>query len=513
MAGNQHLFDLIHSLTRNEKGYIRKQVKAHGGEQTKNTMKLFDLIDKQQAYDERVIRQVFKNTSLAAHLAEAKYYLQKQILKSLQQFHSTTSVDMRLLGYLQQIEVLSSRALYDLSLATCRKARTLARKHEKHRFLLSILHMERDIYWNQQANKNIQSLFLETYQEEAKVLEALQRHHELSKSAQSNYNAFKVHGLGWSKADKDRLKESVPLFKKLQAKSTSSFDNSREIHHGLHTYFWMNKDLMKAYEIIASSIGQYHQNKDRFGDRLFLKNYLMLLHQYASIAAKLGKYTEMNSVLKDMEAVRKFIPKKQLTKDVINLLNQFYYVTKTNYHLHTCTFKEGVKFVQLSETQAYLSHMKGNIDRSFEVVLKMNICGLYMGDGRYKDAVSWNYEIINGNYGRLRNDLYALARIHQLVIHYELDNTDLLQSLLTSTGNYLRVRKYTLKFEPIVLEHLSVFSPTLAPAEKQKQFKSLRKKLAPLAKDEFEKMAFEDFDFLGWVEEKLHTAYSKSKGV
>ncbi|MCB0428707.1 MAG: hypothetical protein H6585_11590 [Flavobacteriales bacterium] len=508
MPANQHLFDLIRSLSRNEKGYIRKQVRVHGGDETRNTMKLFDLIDRQQVYDEEAVRHAFKNTTVAKHLPEAKYYLQKQIMKCLQQYHSSLTVDMKLLGYLQQIDILSSRALYDLSLATCRKARSLAKKHEKYRFMLSILHMERDIYWNQQANKNVQALFLETYQEEAKVLEALQEHHRLSRSAQSNYNAFKVHGQGWSKADKERMEEHVPLLKKLQTKGSASFDISREIHHGLHTYFWMNKDLVKALDIIATSVKQYQENSDRFTDRLFLKNYLILLNQYAFVSAKLGKWEVMDKALKDMESLRSTLTKKQLTRDVINLLNQFYYVNKTNAFLQRRAFKEGVKFIRSDEARTYLNHMEGNIDRSFAVVLKMNIASLYMGNRQYKEALPWNYEVVNGNYGRLRGDLYVLARVFQLVIHYEIGNEDLLQSLVNSTRNYLRNRKRTLKFESCVLEHLSIFSPTLDPTERQKQFKALRKKLAPLAKDEFERVAFEDFDFLGWIDE--HTAYSKS---
>ncbi|MCB0397626.1 MAG: hypothetical protein KDD36_13310 [Flavobacteriales bacterium] len=500
MPGSNHLFDLIHSLTQNEKGYIRRHARTHSQGMTKNTMKLFDLMDGQRVYDERAIREAFRNTSVSRNLAEAKYYLQRMILKNLQQFHAATSVDMKLLGYLQQIEILSSRALYDLSLATCRKARTLAMKHEKYKYMLSILHLERDIYWNQQANGNIQALFLKTYEEEARVLEALQEHHRLTRSSESNYNAFKVYGQGWSKADKERLEENLPVFQKLQSTESSSFDNSREVYHGLHTYFWMNKDLLKAHEFISKSVKQYQKNKDRFPDRLFLKDYLMLLNQFAFVSAKLGKGKAMDEALREMESVRDTLPKKQLTKDVLNLLNQFYYVNKINAFLQRGTFAEGVKFVGAKETRMYLENLEGNIDRSFEVVLKMNIATLYMGAGRFREALHWNYEVINGNYGRLRSDLYVLARIFQLVIHHELGNADLLQSLISSTRNYLRNRKRVLKFESLILEHIGVFSLTLDPAEKQKQLKSLRKKLAPLAKDDFEKVAFEDFDFIGWIE-------------
>ncbi|MCB0397628.1 MAG: hypothetical protein KDD36_13320 [Flavobacteriales bacterium] len=64
-----------------------------------------------------------------------------------------------------------------------------------------------------------------------------------------------------------------------------------------------------------------------------------------------------------------------------------------------------------------------------------------------------------------------------------------------------------MKFESLVLEHINGFSLTLDPAEKQKQLKSLQKKLTPLAKDDFEKVAFEDFDFIGWVDkiQQQHT--------
>jgi len=126
------LFRFIKSLTAAEKRYFKLFAGRHVIGQKNEYLKLFEAFDKQDIYNELVIRKSFRQLKARNSFAIAKNRLYETILKSLDSYHSESSVDVLLRSQLHYTEILYKKSLYEESLKMLHRTRKLALKYEKH---------------------------------------------------------------------------------------------------------------------------------------------------------------------------------------------------------------------------------------------------------------------------------------------------------------------------------------------------------------------------------------------
>ncbi|HXC06749.1 MAG TPA: hypothetical protein VNZ86_18455, partial [Bacteroidia bacterium] len=146
MKSSDDLYQLIKSLTRNEKGYFKKSAGMHVIGTQNNYVRLFDAIDNQSEYDEQKLVQHFKGETFIQHLPSEKIYLYNLLLKSLKEYHSGISVEAELNGMLHSIEILFDKGLFKACHKLLKKAEKIALQYEKHLILLRIYDWEAVIY-------------------------------------------------------------------------------------------------------------------------------------------------------------------------------------------------------------------------------------------------------------------------------------------------------------------------------------------------------------------------------
>jgi len=83
MTPSLHLFEHIKLLSPSEKRYFKLCAAAIGGNEQSSYLKLFDAIDKMEVYDEKLLKEQFKNERFIKQLSVLKNYLQQAIIKSL----------------------------------------------------------------------------------------------------------------------------------------------------------------------------------------------------------------------------------------------------------------------------------------------------------------------------------------------------------------------------------------------------------------------------------------------
>jgi hypothetical protein len=81
-------FQLVHSLSRNEKRYFKLFSGLVKGQ--KNYLEIFEIMEKQQFYDEEALKKKLAKKPYAKQLTYEKHYLRKMILKALRSYHSST---------------------------------------------------------------------------------------------------------------------------------------------------------------------------------------------------------------------------------------------------------------------------------------------------------------------------------------------------------------------------------------------------------------------------------------
>ena len=123
---SDNLHRLIKSMSKPEKRYFKVFCSRHIIGDENNYEVLFDAIDKQETYDEEKLLRKFKGKGFTERFSIAKNRLYVAILKSLDAFHSSSSVEAQLQRQLHAVEILYNKSLYDQSLKLLNSARKVA---------------------------------------------------------------------------------------------------------------------------------------------------------------------------------------------------------------------------------------------------------------------------------------------------------------------------------------------------------------------------------------------------
>jgi hypothetical protein len=106
--------------------------------------------------------------------------------------------------------------------------------------------------------------------------------------------------------------------------------------------------------------------------------------------------------------------------------------------------------------------------------------------------------------------MHCYSRILQLILHYEMDNTELVNSLLRSTYRYLSKRKRIYEFEEVMLGSMKKIIQTGGGEKTKEIFTDLKTELEKIKSDPYKKHAMDHFDYISWLDEKLRSKRQRS---
>jgi hypothetical protein len=137
MKPSTELFELVKSLSKSEKRFFKLSSSLQQGD--KNYLKIFEVIDKQDEYNEDAIKLQYDGETFVKHLPSEKNHLYRLILKSLRAFHADNSISSILKQELKNIEILYKKALYRECNKFLVRAKRLARDYEKFYYLFELI--------------------------------------------------------------------------------------------------------------------------------------------------------------------------------------------------------------------------------------------------------------------------------------------------------------------------------------------------------------------------------------
>jgi hypothetical protein len=138
------LFQLIHSLHRTEKGYVKKYCSRHIVGDGNDYLRLFDAIDAQSSYDDKGLRAALADTPMIKRLPSVKNYLYQQILEAMRAYHAAKSPEREITELLLDADFLWEKALYDQAMRRVRKAKELCVAHDEYGFWLKTISWEKN---------------------------------------------------------------------------------------------------------------------------------------------------------------------------------------------------------------------------------------------------------------------------------------------------------------------------------------------------------------------------------
>ena len=490
MTPSEDLHQLIQSLTMQEKRYFKMFATAsYMREGQNNYIRLFDAVEKQKEYDEEKIKAKFKGETFIKHLPSEKNYLFSLIQKSLRQYHARANVDVTIKELLIDAEILYEKSLYSHCGKIISKAKKLAYKYERFTFTPEIIRIESRLY----DMKGLDAL-AEEERVALQKMETINRYRTLSnKTAQMTASAHHL-----------RKKSELESFDKFMSNTLLKNEDKADSFTAKIYFFYINgvyhemkDDLLKSYNFRKRFVEIMEANPQWM--EIHTKNYLPALNNLAISQMALKKFDEMAETIEKIKEISKL--KNSRDEDIQLVCFIFSSILGMNLFIKTGEFDAGLAAVK--EVEAGLKRFAGKIHKQYEIVFNNSIKYIYFGAGELRKSLQWSNKVINESSPDIRQDIQAMARIFNLILHYELGNTDLIEYIIKSTYRFLLKSQRLYNVESIVLNYLRKNAYLISQKEILESFRKLHKELLPLAKDKFEKKAFEEFDIISWLESKI----------
>lgn len=495
MKPSTELFELIKSLSKSEKRFFKLSSSLQSGE--KNYLKIFDAIEKQSSYDEDAIKKQFKNEKFVKHFPSEKNHLYKIILKSLRSYHADNSISGILKQELKNIEILYKKALYKECNKFVSKAKKLAIQHEKIYYWFELINWEKTLLEEAYESGNFDLDLDKLIEEEAEVIEKLRNLAEYHYLYSKINHIFRSGGFARNNEEKEAVAE-IENYHLIKGKNTALTSRAASIcyyikglcastnrdYESAFTFFNRVKDILDNNPLIKQDLA---------------KRYVRTLRHLLLCYVDAGNFKAAEELMVRMQK----LPKEKGFKSVDIQVKIF--TTTSITHLMI-----GVRRGDFKSTEAMLEDIIKNmeafgdkINKEKELIFAYNIAYVYFGSGEYNKALFWINRVLNENEQNLRQDIFSFARIFNLIIHYELENLDLLEYIIKSTNRYLSKSDKDFNIEKLMLKHIRRLAKNPGEEETLKEFNSMLNLINESFKTEREKVILDYFDVKSWAESKV----------
>lgn len=496
-SNSDKLYQLINALSKPEKRYFKVYTSKQGSDNNSYHV-LFDAIDKLSEPDEVKLVKTLKKANFSNALPIAKTRLYNVILKSLDSYHSNSSIDAQLKKTLHCAEILYKKSLYAQSSKLLKGAKKLAYEHEKHTTLLEIFMWEKLLIEKDNYENLTDDDILEMMEENAKAIRKIEAYNDLWGIKSRLFNILNRQGKARSTEDLARFKNILDGTLVKKKKEDLYYQTTYLYNHIYSAYYFGVGDYKNSYKYLKENVEHIEENVERFNEEPNV--YFSVLTNIVYIASQLNMYDDVFFYLDKLRALPSTMDTKGNEDMDIKLFSSTYSIELTIYFL-TGEFDKGVEIIPQVENGLMLyEHKLNSVRRAF---FYFNIAIIYFGANDYNSSLKWINKLLNDININKSEDIYCFAQLVNLLIHIELDSNTLLPYALRSTQRYLSTRNRYYKFESTVLEFIGKLLKSTDAKSTKDHYATFVEQLKPLKEDSFEKAAFEYFDFISWAESKL----------
>lgn len=497
---SDNLHKLIKSMSKPEKRYFKVFSSRHIIGDENNYQVLFDAIDKQEVYDEEKLMKKFKGQEFTHRFSIAKNRLYNNILKSLDAFHSNSSVEAQLHRQVHSAEILYHKALYDQSLKLLNSAKKVAEKHELFSVVSEIIQWEKriaekDQYESYQSEDELIALT----KEQGEVLSKLALQNELWMLKSRLFFQLYRQGKARSESDMQGFKTIVDEAARKIGGENISVDSQYMINHIYSAYHFSSAQYELCYPFLTQNLQLIDQNPHLFDEEPGI--YVSVLSNAIYVGMRLGKWKEAFAYLESLRALPTVF-EHHMNEDLSMRLFSLGKSTELTLYAQSGEFEKGLEL--LPEITEGLKRYDENISSVRKAHFYFNGAVILFGMEQYHESLKWINKLLNNVDIDKTKDIHCIAQILNLVIHLELGNTELLPYTLRSTQRFLETRHKVFRFENVMLEFINEMLKKRQSKTIDELYVDLLDQLQELRNDEHEKIVFEYFDFLAWTKSKTN---------
>jgi hypothetical protein len=494
MKSRDDLFQLIKSLSAAEKRNFKLYNDKNAAPGNGNYELLFNLIEQQTIYDEKKVVKQLGNRNMTKQLSVSKHYLYNHILKSLETFQYQKNADKKLNSYLDQIAILHERSLARQCKEIIERAKKMALEFEDFKNLLKILDWERILLTEIVHDEYINEKLLKNQELYRFAINQIATNNELAYLDSQMIILIKKRGIIRSAEDEQYFENIVQQPILQQPEKFELFKQLYYYHHIFSLYYFVKDKKTESFKHREALLKLYNSHPKFIEENR--KGYITALNNYILVCQQTNKENEFYWAL---EIIKKLKPatKEEQKNIAINITTQelLYYYYSGNYTKATALSKD---------IEALLQQYNNNLNLS-NIILFYFILGCsYLKTKSHDRAIYYINLLLNLPGAESVEDLFRFTRIIQLIIHYELGNYRLIESLSNSTERMLKNDKKLYGIEVVILELFTSIAQKNGEDKNNDLLKAAYTKIKEQLKNPFENRTLAYFNFTEWFEDKLN---------
>lgn len=435
MVKKGNLYYLIQSLTKSEKRYFK--IFCFSEKSNKNYLQLFEAYEKMEELDEGLIKKQFAKIK---QLHVTKNYLTNLILASLRSYHANISKDAELKDCLRNVEILFHKELLNQCHYELEKAEKMAREYELLTGLVEVLSWKRRL---QLTNHGLQNGSLTALiKTEKQVITQL-----------ANLNEY------WSLMNEIFKyvddKEGVFLQQPAVHMPAKEMSLSTKVlyHHLLYSYHTINENGVEGKRYLIELIDYLEQHPEQ------IKNdpnpYVTAINNLIGYYLHQKNYEAVFPLIKKVKQVPETYQLKMGSKFNMKLQLRSYNI-ELEIHRDLKEWERGITLIE--EIAVFLAKNNKVIPDSYYLLLWYQFASIYFMSNDLDNALKWVNAIINRKFNADRKDLENYARILNLMIHFELENTFLLKYTVENCRRWMKKQQTLKPFEQALLKFFAKIS-------------------------------------------------------
>jgi hypothetical protein len=487
---SMHLFELVKSMTASEKRHFKL---ANNLQKDSKYMLLFDKIDTMHEYEEdKLKKKLYDNVSSdEKKFIELKHYLYAQLLKSMQVYDEKTSVDYRIKNDLKNIRLLFKKALYKHCSEAIHKTKNIAKQYDEYNAIIELIKWEKQIAYATMDVKFFEQKFSSIIKEEEDAFAFLINLNGYRNLFFQIYTIIRTEAFARSESKRKEL-ENVMHSELMKDEKAATSHQSKVLFFRIKNLFYYSvKDEINFYET-GKKLIENLENRN-----YLIKNdpseYIAVINNFMISCTALKKYNEMLITLQKLHEIPYNTKDDRVKIHLLYYLGMFSYITERGH------FDQGLQLIEEHKKEA-----KQLDDKAFEKAsFYFNYFNIYFGNGMYDDALNALNNWLQSPKTSERKDIQRISRMLYLMVHFELGNILLLESLLRSANRYLKQEALINESERVIL---GMFGE-LTLAKNQEEIKNIyiayKNKINTISKNVNEQILLRYFDFESWIDSKI----------
>ena len=484
------LFYLIKSLSKNEKGYIRKFAFRHGEDESK-LQRLFLAIDKQKEYDEGVL---LKSEKYIRQLPRMKIYLYEKILDSLDSYYAGKNAILQVRKILNRVSVLFDKGFYDACIKQLYKAKELARRYEFFSQMLEALEWERTLMLEKQLTGNFDAVA----REEAEVLKQLS--HLAFYNKVYDQMAKLYSETIWIRSEADHRKyKSLLRLALIQNPPKDLSLAARIIRLKTLAKYYSALDQRKIYLKLAQEAVRLMEEREGYIHQHLLQ-YIKVLNNLTVTLGENNRFEEFNRALSKMRELPLNYPAAR-TEKMQSMIRMRVIIREFYQCLHLRDYNGALAMAP--EFENCIVRYRHLISTLHLQIFLYALANINFIAGNYKKSLLWINSILNETETPETKVFQGYARLLNIIIHYELHNEDLLDSLIPSALRFFSKRPDVYELEKLFIETLRKKLVGTAIHSEQKKVLEQLKSTIQTRFNPNDNRIMEYFDFISWIDSKI----------